>query len=204
MHHSKHFILRESVRQQAQQPHLVANNLPPLKMPQVHTPPFRRGEPILRTNGIENSSRKLVRSQNRKWVRHKTTRLRTGTTHGWTTTPRNSAQLVDVTEVRASPHFFHRNEPRSLHDVASRSGLVNIAFVYLSDMSQIVGILCNNGHVRIYTRTAKNTTLHHPPMHSDLTKTLTQNTTKHLNSVHIWISIATVCILFCVSVDALC
>ena len=37
-----------------------------------------------------------------------------------------------------------------------------------------------------------------------LTTTLTQNTTKHVNSVHIWISIATVCFLFRVSVDALC
>ena len=27
--------------------------------------------------------------------------------------------------------------------------------------------LCDKGHVRIHTRTPKNTTLHHPSMHSD-------------------------------------
>ena len=38
-----------------------------------------------------------------------------------------------------------------------------------------------------------------------MTTTLTQNTTNHVSSVHILISLATVCYcLFCVSVDALC
>ena len=32
---------------------------------------------------------------------------------------------------------------------------------------QILRILCDNGLVRIHSRTAKNTTLHHPSMHSD-------------------------------------
>ena len=34
-------------------------------------------------------------------------------------------------------------------------------------MVSIVGILCKNEHVRIHTRTSRNTTLHHPSMHSD-------------------------------------
>ena len=34
-------------------------------------------------------------------------------------------------------------------------------------MVQIVGILCKNEHVRIHTRTSRNTTLHHPSTHSD-------------------------------------
>ena len=46
-------------------------------------------------------------------------------------------------------------------------------------MVQIVGILCINGHVRIHTRTPKNTTLHHPSMHSD-----TDTDQKHHTSLH--------------------
>ena len=44
---------------------------------------------------------------------------------------------------------------------------VKNAFVYLSEVVQIVGIVCKNEHVRIHTRTPKNTTLHHPSTHSD-------------------------------------
>ena len=40
-------------------------------------------------------------------------------------------------------------------------------FSYLSEMYQIVQQFCNNAHLRIHTRTFRNTTLHHPSMHSD-------------------------------------
>ena len=41
-------------------------------------------------------------------------------------------------------------------------------FACSSEMSQIVGISCDNGHAYVHTQTAKNTTtLHHPSTHSD-------------------------------------
>ena len=58
-------------------------------------------------------------------------------------------------------------------------------FACLSEMVQIVGILCINIHVRIHTRTPRNTTLHHPSTHCD--KDTAQNTSNHCKSVHIWI-----------------
>ena len=59
-------------------------------------------------------------------------------------------------------------------------------------MVQIVGILCKNEHVRIHIRTLRNTT------------TLTKNTTNHCIFVHIWISLASVRFVLCMSADALC
>ena len=40
-------------------------------------------------------------------------------------------------------------------------------FAFLSEVVQIVCKLCNKGHLRSHTRTARNTTLHHPSVHSD-------------------------------------
>ena len=112
----------------------------------------------------------------------------------------------------ASP-FVHRFEPQSLHDVASRSGwerffgmtslfCVN-AFAYLSEMSQIVGIWCNHGHVRIHTRRAKSTTLHHPSMHSDNYTDPKHNKSRPFRT-HLDQSRNCLYRIFCVSVDALC
>ena len=61
---------------------------------------------------------------------------------------------------------------------------------------------CIIGHMRIHTRTPRNTTFHHPSMHSDADTD--QNTTNHCISVHIWISLASVCIFFRASVEAPC
>ena len=46
-------------------------------------------------------------------------------------------------------------------------------------MVRFVGILCINGHMRIHTRTPKNTTLHHPSTHSD-----NDTDQKHHKSLH--------------------
>ena len=54
-----------------------------------------------------------------------------------------------------------------------------MAFVSLSFLVQIVGILRKNEHVRIHTRTPENTTLHHPSTHSD-----TDTDQKHHKSLH--------------------
>ena len=67
---------------------------------------------------------------------------------------------VGVQLVRRLTFFIVSNHEGSLYDVASRSGLgrfffrpdqkvefVKNEFAYLAEMSQIFGILCNNGHV---------------------------------------------------------
>ena len=51
--------------------------------------------------------------------------------------------------------------------------------VFIINGPKIVGILCFNGHIRIHTRTPKNTTLHHPSVHSD-----TDTDQKHHKSLH--------------------
>ena len=50
-------------------------------------------------------------------------------------------------------------------------------------------ILCNDGHVRIHIRTAKNTTLHHPSMHSDNDTDRKNNKTRQIPYTS-WISLA--------------
>ena len=71
----------------------------------------------------------------------------------------------------------------------------------LSELAQIVGVLCYNGHVCSHTRTAKNTTLHHPSTHSG-NDTDRKHNKSHVTSVYVWISLAIVCILFCVAILA--
>ena len=46
-------------------------------------------------------------------------------------------------------------------------------------MVQIVGIVSINGHIRIHTRTPRNTTMHHPSTHSD-----NDTDQKHHKSLH--------------------
>ena len=80
--------------------------------------------------------------------------------------------------VDTSGHFCIVSNHKGFHDVVSRSNLGRFlvcpevcfaknAFVVLSEMVQFVGISCFNGHMRIRTRTSRNTTLHHPSMNSD-------------------------------------
>ena len=111
--------------------------------------------------------------------------------------------------VDTSGHFIIVSNHKVFYDVAfARVWCVfsHVKSLFLEKricvLVQIDGILCINGHMRIHTRTPKNTTFHHPPMHSD--NDTDQNTTIHCISVHIWISLASVCIFFRASVDAPC
>ena len=56
------------------------------------------------------------------------------------------------------------------------------AALSVSEMAQIVRTLCNIGHVRIHTRTARNTTLNHPSMHSDSDTDPKHNKSRHLRT----------------------
>ena len=49
-------------------------------------------------------------------------------------------------------------------------------------MVQIVGILCKHGHMRIHTRIPRNTTLHHPSMHSDNDTDRKHNTSRQFRT----------------------
>ena len=87
--------------------------------------------------------------------------------------------------------IYHRFEPQSVYDVSFRSSLGR----FLNKWSNSLGFCEKSAHLRVLTHELLGT--RRCTVHSyTLTTTLTQNTTKHFNSVHIWISLATVCYCF--------